>query len=221
MACLHLGHVEPVVAQVRPADAVWLVGAGLVYLTPTLLGVTPSVPAPCGPCDRAALPAFDRWAVAPYRSGWSTGSWITGVAAVGLPVLDLWNEGPEGRARAMAVMQASSWAVAATELLKVTFARHRPLLYADPLEAGVLNDADSRQSFPSAHVAGSVAAAATYWWARRSLDGETTWRAWVPWALAFGTGVMRITAGKHFPSDVVGGAGVGLIGAMIVKEVRF
>lgn len=219
MSGLHLAMVRPAAGQVRTADVAAVAGAGLVFLAPHLLGVRPRAAA-CAPCDPATLPAFDRWALAPDRPGWSAASWIVGAVAVGLPVLDLWNEGDAGRARAAAVVEAASWAVAGTELLKVAFSRSRPVLYRSPLVPGAADDADNRRSFPSGHTAGAVAAATVYWLSRRDLDGRTRAAAWIPAALALGTGVMRITAGKHFPSDVAGGFAVGILSAIVVHEVR-
>ena len=170
LSCLHLAIFAPAETQVRPADAVAVVGAGAVFLAPRLLGLTPATPAPCAPCDRATLPGYDRWAVAPYRQTWSAGSWILGFVAVSLPVLDLWNEGDAGRARAAAVVEATSWAVAASAVLKVAVARSRPALYQPDVTAEAVNDGDNRQSFPSSHTAGAVAAATVYWLARRDLD---------------------------------------------------
>ncbi len=38
---------------------------------------------------------------------------------------------------------------------------------------------------------------------------------------AAGVGVLRVAAAKHFPSDVVVGAAVGTLSAVIVHEIRF
>ncbi len=40
-------------------------------------------------------------------------------------------------------------------------------------------------------------------------------------AAAGGVGLMRITAGKHYPSDVLIGAGVGIASAVAIHRIKF
>lgn len=202
------------------ADAAWLAGAAAVYVLPHVLGLSPDLPHPCAPCDRAAVPAFERFAIRPYDR---TADWVShaGLAAVMLwPLADLAGEGEAGRAHAAALTLSVASAAAVTEVLKNVVQRPRPFLYYDPVGSAQLGDADSRRGFPSAHMAIATAAAASYWWSRRRLDGRGSVEAWVPWLLALGTGVLRVNAGKHFPSDVAAGAVIGFAGGTIVHWLR-
>ena len=38
---------------------------------------------------------------------------------------------------------------------------------------------------------------------------------------ATGVGVLRVAAGKHYPSDVLVGASVGVASALVIHEIKF
>ena len=85
--------------------------------------------------------------------------------------------------------------------------------------ADVLNN---QRSMPSGHTSTAFALATSYWLSRRNLTKDD--RLWLRWALmagAAGVGVLRVAAGKHHPSDVLIGAGVGVVSAILVYEIKF
>jgi membrane-associated phospholipid phosphatase len=117
-----------------------------------------------------------------------------------------------------------------TEVLKASFRRPRPYTYLLPEEV----DPDRREdllraqsshgadwSFPSGH-ASSAFAASTAGATLLTLEllGRANWAIALAWVggtgVAATTGVMRVLAGRHFPSDVVTSA---LIGAGIGAAV--
>jgi membrane-associated phospholipid phosphatase len=51
-------------------------------------------------------------------------------------------------------------------------------------------------------------------------DPPLAWRVAVP-ILSIGVGGLRVAAGHHFPTDVVGGAALGAVVAWLVHEVRY
>jgi membrane-associated phospholipid phosphatase len=77
---------------------------------------------------------------------------------------------------------------------------------------------DARVSFPSGHAALTFAAAAAGGWIYASGSDSTSHRAAV-WAsggaVAGATAVLRMRAGRHYPSDVLMGAAIGVAGVAV------
>ena len=90
-------------------------------------------------------------------------------------------------------------------LLKELFARPRPFLTVDGLE--ILIAPPNSWSFPSGHASSSLAAAGTW---LRTLPGRGRW---VLLALAVGMALSRLYVGVHYPTDVLAGMLVGLLGS--------
>lgn len=86
--------------------------------------------------------------------------------------------------------------------------RPRPNV-AHPHEAHLLIPASSDPSFPSDHATAAVAIAFAVWAYDRVVGG-------VLLALGVLLGLTRVVAGTHYPSDVLGGAVVGLVAAAVV-----
>jgi membrane-associated phospholipid phosphatase len=114
--------------------------------------------------------------------------------------------------------QTTFWNGLLTECARLLSQRPRPFVYADPSRAA---DASNYTSFYSGHT--SFAAAATTYavltlWARGAR----------PWALAIATagayaitsltGIFRVLAGRHFPTDVLMGALAGFVVALVIAR---
>jgi membrane-associated phospholipid phosphatase len=215
---------KPLAAQaappraVRPADIVSAVVATGIAVSPYLFGWgRDSVP--CAPCNPADLPGFDRWAVHTPIPAWSTASHV-GLAGFGTFVLVDLARRENGAAYAVAAVQAGLWAGGITEVLKAAVGRARPVLYTDSAAAATGNG-DNLRSFPSGHTSVAFAFATTYWLARKDLTGSPGVVGWLGFVAAAGVGVMRVAAGRHFPSDVLGGAVLGTASGLIVHAVKF
>ena len=193
-------------------------GSGVVFLAPHLLNVNEGPPE-CAPCDRDQLPWFDRWSVVPERG---TSSVASTVILFGLAAGTWWDlsrrgEG-QGFAAVAASIEATSWALGVTELGKAVFARKRPVLYTDDA-VEIIGARGVRRSMPSGHTAAAFALATSYLLQMRGRDANLP--AWLVTATAAGVGVLRVVAGRHFPSDAVAGAAVGVVSAVVVHEIRF
>jgi membrane-associated phospholipid phosphatase len=130
---------------------------------------------------------------------------------------------PEARARARAVLLrfgarieylllAVSISVLATEILKWVIGRGRPFVggKANPFNFAPFNGTEAYFSFPSSHVVTAFALAfgvATIWPRAR----------WYALAYAAIIALTRLVLLAHHPSDVVGGAVIGIVGAAAVQ----
>jgi hypothetical protein len=108
-----------------------------------------------------------------------------------------------------------------TGILKVTVGRSRPSESPDnpyDFHPGWAFAADGHQSFPSAHATAAFALAAILstesarWW------HHSAWVGPVAYAGAGTAGVARIYLGKHWVSDVVSGAGIGIASGLLVAH---
>lgn len=189
-----------------------------LYFTPHVLDINQGPP-PCAPCDRATVPWFDRWVIAEPREAWAAGSTLL---VVGIGVLVGWDFVDDGPARTgdlAALGESAAIAAGVTELLKAIAARNRPVLYtADATDAAL--GLDAQRSWPSGHSAAAFALATSYALSAARADGPA-WRRWVALLAAAGAGGLRVAAARHFPSDVVGGAAVGVLSAVGVHAIRF
>lgn len=126
-----------------------------------------------------------------------------------------------GRAVAQAALAVTLTALA-THTLKDLFDHARPgTVFAAQFRAGDLvaafGDAQRNGSFPSGHTATAFALAlvVSAWAGAIPAAGRRTFARTLAFVLAGSTGIARVYAGAHFPSDVVGGAIEGLFCATL------
>jgi len=146
--------------------------------------------------------------------GAGTGSNVVLLGVVGG---GLWASGTRGNA-AM-VVNAFAFTSLTTEWTKALVHRSRPILYtaAAPSVAG---DRDNRRSFPSAHTAAAFAVATSYAvMAHRQHLPHATRNDVLLFSGAAGVGALRVAAGRHFVTDVVGGAVLGAAVGWLTAKV--
>jgi len=156
----------------------------------------------------------DRSSVGPLRGTASALSFATlgAEAALGTLFLAATRRG-QGTAPfvedATVIAEAVSLTSAATEWAKVLFDRPRPFRYVTTATAPPTSD-DTR-SMPSSHTSLAFAAAAAYASVlhRRGLASRYKLQIGALFACAAATGVLRVAAHQHFPTDVVAGAALG------------
>ena len=202
-------------------DAASIGVAGALAVIPTAAGL-PSGPPPCAPCDPATLSDFDRIALNTFSSGAQTTSnfLVIGVTAGSAAALLSGADPARARGDIAVFGNALAWTVATTEWLKVAVHRSRPILYTAGAP-GAASDPESQKSFPSGHASAAFAAATSYFvMAGRHHLPHRTRNAVLLYAGAVGVGVLRVTAGKHFPTDVLGGAALGTGVGWLVATVH-
>lgn len=104
-----------------------------------------------------------------------------------------------------------AWAV--TAIIKIFFPTLRPFRVDSlllPLTFTIPNDA----SFPSGHSAEAFAVAITVWLHDKKIG-------WIFLVTALVIGMSRVWANVHYPIDIVGGALIGTLVAVIIEKVHF
>ncbi|PYO65136.1 MAG: hypothetical protein DMD71_11100 [Gemmatimonadetes bacterium] len=191
-------------------DAATTAGAVAVALLPSALRL-PSLPPPCAPCDPAALWSIDRRVLGADSRGAGTASDLTLAGVVGIGGVFAVGGAPPGVARGDAAVYGDALALtfAATNWTKALAHRSRPVLYTSGATAAA-GVRDNRLSFPSGHAALAFAAATSYLvLARRQHLRHGTRNAVLLYVGAASVGALRLEAGRHFPTDVLGGAALG------------
>jgi len=174
----------------------------------------PKAPPSCGstaPCDPASLPGVDRVALHTFSGSAGTASSALLAGVIGFAGIASFQGATPAQRRGHVAVFANSlaWTFAATDWVKVIVRRKRPVLYTAGGTAAA-GDPNSQRSFPSGHASVAFATATTYlMMARRERLPHQTRNAILLYVGALGVSALRVSAGKHFPTDVLGGAVLG------------
>lgn len=213
-----LSAAGPLTAQGAPyrvgwPDAVSIGAGGALALLPIALHL-PSGSAPCAPCDPNSVWGIDRIAIHQPDVTADRASTLlllgTGGAAALGTVWGVWGrDRREAVGNAVVFTEAITWAATADQWLKVTVHRSRPIMYTGAAPEAA-NIRDNRESFPSGHAELAFAAATAYAViAHRQHLPHATRNSVLLYAAAAIIGTLRVTAARHFPTDVLGGAVLG------------
>ncbi len=172
-------------------------------------------PARCAPlCDPEDLNPVDKPVAGFYNKTWSLSSDISlGVLGIGIITTLFVDEGWKNGLNDLVVM-LESFAAANSLAIIISSAtrRPRPLVYGEKAPVGERLTYFSSLSFFSGHTAGAFALSLslfnTIW--RRKPGSPLSWVVLgVGIALSGAIATGRVMGGKHFPTDVLVGAGVG------------
>ncbi len=136
--------------------------------------------------------------------------------AIGLIVAGAWFWGgvPIDRAErqrlAVYAVTAALLGLALAQDIGHVWFRERPYVHH---AATLLLSPSADPSFPSDHAVGAFGLAVPFLLARRRIG-------WLLVGMATTLAVSRVAAGTHYPSDVLGGAGLGALSAVVVWRVR-
>src|SRR6266513_3166320 len=182
--------------SLRWGDAVSVVAAGVAAFIPEAAKLPKAAPS-CAPCDPRSLPGIDRSALRTFSGSAGNASTALLVGVIGFAgVASLDGTSAAQRRGHVAVFANSlAWTFAATDWVKVIVRRKRPVLYT------------------------ADAAATSYLvMAQREHLPHRGRNAVLLYAGALGASVLRVSAGKHFPTDILGGAVLGTgIGWLVAK----
>jgi len=209
-------------ARLVPSGAVLAVTAAAAVAPVLFAAHLPH--ATCAPCDPSGVPGVDRGTIGAIRAFPATASDVALFATGGAAGLLLAAESRADlgivREDLTVLAQAVGTAAALTNWSKVVFHRPRPYRYT-PDAAAPPASADDGLSFPSGHTSAAFAAAFAYWsiQSRRGRAGEHRQRIAALVLAAAATGVLRVAAREHFPTDVVAGAALGAAAGWAVPRL--
>jgi len=189
-----------------------LLAVGGVLMVGWVLDLEPAACAPA--CDPDDVNAFDRPAAGNWDLGWKYSSdALLGAVGLGTILTLLIDEGWKNGFNDLVVVLESFAAASSLAIIVASATRRpRPLVYGDAAPLAERRRYMNSLSFFSGHTAGSFALSFALFSTihRRKPDSPLSWVV-----LAFGVAassmvaVGRVMSGKHFPSDVLVGAGVG------------
>jgi PAP2 superfamily protein len=240
---LLLGTALPVVSEgvagqaipTTPARVTFRVGAPdlVVYGAVGLIGAIPSLSGTslpygkCAPCDSTRLWGIDRMTLGLPRSGIDRASTLTmGATVAGAGALIALTRRGEPDSRRSAFEDLAVFAEAMdvdaglTQWAKVLFHRARPVLYTS--QASSSQTVDNGRSFPSGHASFSftaAAAAASILQRRHELKSHAP-EVMALFAGAVATSVLRVSAHRHFPTDVAAGALLGTAIGWVIPQIH-
>lgn len=146
--------------------------------------------------------------------------------STGAPLLLVLDKGVRAEWKPIAAMYIEAMMVNSGihSLVANNAGRYRPIAYMQDAEWNLRTDAVNRNSFFSGHA--STVATATFFMAKvmDDMHPELGGRRWLLYGAATVptvlTGYYRVRAAKHFPSDVVVGAGFGALVGVLVPELH-
>lgn len=198
----------------RSGWGAWTVAVGVSGFAslPVILHLPRGAP-PCAPCNPATLTPIDRWVVRLDSRGAGAGSNVLLVGVVGGGLL-----ASRTRGNGAMIVNAVAFTSFTTEWTKALVHRSRPILYTAQAPSAAA-DRDNRRSFPSGHTAMAFSVATAYAvMAHRQRLPHATRNGILLLSGAASVGALRVAAGKHFVTDVIGGAVVGVgIGWLTAK----
>jgi membrane-associated phospholipid phosphatase len=209
---------EPGPFVLKPLLEGGLVAGDVLLLGGALLAHDLVVPTPC-PCSEAGLWPIDRPALGYHSASANTASdvlqdfMIVG-APIGLFAAGLERSPGEGVTLAVIELESLALSASATQLVKNLVVRPRPYAYPS-------SDASraAYQSFWSGHTAVAFTASTSTFVILQAEFPHESWPCLVgasAEALAVTVGVLRVSAGQHFPTDVITGAIAGTVFGWLV-----
>ena len=167
--------------------------------------------------DRQSVNAFDRISTRHLSAAANSASnWVVG-SAIAMPfawsALDALHRPIRGPLiEAVLVSESILVTIGITHIIKAAVRRDRPYIYNPSAPDALRNSSDAHRSFFSAHTSETAAAlvsfAAIQWQDRPGTPAA--WLAIGAAVVAIPTvGALRISAGRHYPTDVLAGAAVG------------
>ena len=155
----------------------------------------------------------------PYSKGLDRGGDAALVASVSVPVLLYATEALCGNLAlhdtlTLGVMYVETALLAngVKDILKVNMRRIRPYMYFDDPDADSLDDNDFQFSWPSGHTLNAFMGATFLSYTFCLYYPDSRWKVpviAVSYAMAAGTGALRMLSGNHFFTDVLTGAALG------------
>jgi len=168
--------------------------------------------------------SFDRFAITNYNPTHATISDVLLGATLLSPLVLLTSDVLSNNRLAAITIVTESYMLtsALTSTSKLVFQRKRPYVYNHSVPISIRRGPDGQLSFFSGHTA--LAFTGAILTARMYNDTHSSNNSWYVYGgavtVASTIGYFRVSAGRHFPSDVLFGAVVGTASALVISEVH-
>jgi len=177
--------------------------------------------------DPSKVNSFDRSAIGNFSPKAARASDYLRTGVLVLPVLFLANHHTKKDINSLFLMSAEVFITnfGLTSIVKNIVQRKRPFVYNTSLSYEERTTKSSRLSFFSGHA--SITAAASFFIAKVMSDYHPNMKRGLKWGIWIVsasipaiTSYLRVRAGKHFPTDVIAGYGVGALTGWIIPELH-
>jgi len=229
--------LRPVHPEVRWGKDGWHVAGGVGLIAAAQLLDVSIRFVPPGGLDPADIPwGFDRDQIGKLNTDALDASDIASATSVAYPMILAFASQPSGERargtlrRSVVYLEAYLLATGTSKLIKNSADRPRPYTYVSDAERPDLatydvTESEAFESMPSSHASSSFCGAAfamTDHLITRPHAGwvERVGVAFTGGLLASMTSTLRVSAGKHFPSDVLAGGAIGMASGVLVPMVH-
>lgn len=162
------------------------------------------------PCPAHAVAPYDRWVLHANAKTETMADIVAGITLALPPLVLAASDHPHAISDSLVIVQSVMVTGFLTHAAKVSVSRPYPYLYAEDIDPQRERDGINYSSMWSGHTAVPMAAAVNLAYLLHRRNSRLRW--WVSVlgpTLALSAGILQISAGNHFPSDVLVGALVG------------
>jgi len=219
--------------ELHPALETGLLIGGLTMMSLDFVYFRQNRGPSCGiSCDPAGINRLDRAVAGWWNPAAATASDVTLSVSIALPFLaqaidtavSRPSDGWKGYGRDVLVLvETAAVTSGLTSLVKYSVGRPRPYSYNRDLDESKRTERDAGLSFPSGHTSMAFAMATSWSWLymKRHPRSPGVVPVWIgSYALALTTAVLRPVAGKHFWTDIIAGAGLGIGVGLLVPYLH-
>ena len=173
--------------------------------------------------DKSNVNELDQIFMQPYSKNLHIVGTTTLVGALCSPALLAFASSEEWMTVGVMYLESLMFAYGMKEFAKFFVTRARPYMYFDGYPQDKVDDGDWCKSFPSGHTTMAFAGATFTSFVFSKYFPDSPWR-WVvtggSYALAVGTGILRLCSGNHFLTDVLTGATLGSICGFVIPWIH-
>lgn len=173
--------------------------------------------------EKSSVNELDQIFMQPYSKPLHIAGTATLVGALCAPALLAFTPSEEWMTIGVMYLETLMFAYGIKEFTKFFVTRARPYMYYSGYPQDKIDDGDWCKSFPSGHTTLAFAGATFASYVFGKYFPDSPWR-WVvtggSYALAVGTGILRMCSGNHFFTDVLTGVAIGTVSGFVIPWIH-